>query len=969
MYDHKQIEKKWQDYWLENKTFKVELDKSKPKYYILDMFPYPSWAGLHVGHPEGYTATDIISRYKVANGYNVMHPMGWDRFGLPAENYAIKTGTHPEITTAQNIKSFKDQINSLGFSYDWDREINTTDPNYYKWTQWIFLKLFEVWLAYEQDLPINFCPSCKTGLANEEVLNDGTCERCGTKVIKKKIRQWVLAITKYRDRLASDVEDLDWPEGIKAMQRDWIGRSEWVEFELKKSGDDDASIRVYTTRIDTVFGMTYRVIAPDHTDVDKFITPDQKSDAKKYIEDAKSKSDLDRTSFKQKTWVWTGSYLLNPFNNKKIPLYIGDYVLWNYGTGAVMAVPAHDDRDYDFARAHDLEILEVIKDKTFGWYGDGYWDWHWNGDLSKNPWVLFSWNEIIFDDKVSLREDIPFVEDGVLVDSWDFSGLDSKIARQKMSEYLENNNIWTKKTNYKLRDWLFSRQRYWWEPIPLIHLDREVVKSLPRIYSLDEALNDNMAYVLKTEVWSDFREIELWGDWVENTSKLESEACLSGSAASSATNNFDVFSTGNPDPRTLCSRWQIKSLVINWRVVSKIYSWLYSDIIIDYNLPIELPEVDKYEPSDDGESPLSRNDDFVNVKLASNLSGQREVNTMPQWWGSCWYYLRYLDPHNNDMLIDPEIERYWQNVDSYVWWREHAVLHLLYARFWHKFLYDIWVVSTKEPFQKLRNQWLVLAYSYQTSNGQLIPNDLVEVRWDKYYHIETWVELSQVIAKMSKSLKNVVNPNDIVDEYGADSLRLYEMYMWEFRDSIPWDTKNIIGVRRFLDRVHNMYENSKIADDDTESMKLLHKTIKKVWHDIEEFKFNTAISSLMILSNYGHPKGEELKKQWLETFAKLLHPFAPHMGEELWSMLWYTSSIYHTKWPNYDESMTIDDTLTIPVQISGKVRTEITISADTSKDEVLSMAKSDETIKKYLEWVDIIKEIYVPKKIVNIVVK
>lgn len=1055
MYNHERIEKKWQDFWEKNKTFKSENKSDKKKFYALDMFPYPSWAGLHVGHPEWYTANDIIARYKHANWFNVLHPMWWDAFWLPAENYAIKTWTHPSITTAENIATFKRQIKSLWFSYDWDREIDTTDPKYYKWTQWIFARMFEKWLAYEQDLPINYCPNCKTWVANEEVLNNWVHERCWTTVEKKKLRQWVLAITKYADRLASDVEDLDWPEWIKDMQRKWIWRSEGCEFEMKKappqspSAEGEAnqseqgklqSIRVYTTRIDTVFGMTYAVIAPDHKDVNDFITLEQKEECLKYIENAKNKSDLDRTWTKEKTWVFSGSYVINPFNGEKVPLYIWDYVLGNYGTWAVMAVPAHDERDFEFAKKFGIEIkqvvapsvvydwikapkpeLETLERKTIDtiienekwefliefekdenhihyhfvwwwiekwdseletvkkeileetWYSDileiipinmsyKWWSWyrHTKWKNQKTIWRFFhvkinstnqikseieewkheimwvkkdevikllNWWNHIDAWKIFLNWESPITDDWVLVNSWEFDWLTSQEAREKLTQYATEKWFWEKRVNYKLRDWLFSRQRYWGEPIPLIHLEIEDYEKLPRVSDPREATEPNIAYIYdKKELWK------------------RCKNCTCG----------DV--------------WCVK-LIINWKTFSRVYDWLYTKIIVDYRLPLELPSVDKYEPSPDWQSPLARVPEFVNVKLADNLSWKRETNTMPQWWGSCWYYLRFMDSENPEELVNPEIEKYWWSVDSYVGWAEHAVLHLLYARFWHKFLYDIWVVSTPEPFHRLRNQWMILAFAYETKNWWLIANDLVEEVDGKYFHKETKEELNQIVAKMSKSLKNVVNPDDIVKEYGADTLRLYEMYMCDFKDSAPWDTKNIIWVKRFLDKVWNIYENWKTWNDDKEAMKTLHKTIKKVWEDIENYKFNTAIAQMMILANYWTPKDENLKKEWLEKFAIILHPFVPHFAEELWEILWNKESIFFANWPKYDEEMTKDDVIIIWIQVLWKLRWELEINVADNKDDIISRAKEVEWVKKWLEWKEIVKEIYVPGKIVNIVVK
>lgn len=1164
MYKHNEIEQKWQKYWDDNKTFKTnnpifnKEGKTPKKYYVLDMFPYPSWAGLHVWHPEWYTANDIIARYMHAKWFNVLHPMWWDAFGLPAENYAIKTWTHPKVTTEENIQVFKKQIKSLGFSYDWDREIDTTDPKYYKWTQWIFSRLFEEWLAYEQDLPINFCPSCKTWLANEEVLWNGTCERCWTIVEKKKIRQWVLAITKYADRLAKDVEELDWPEWIKDMQRQWIWRSEWCQFDMRKkvegkpfvlmihgwapenyvnshwqtwlkweleaSGYEVAvpvmpdtnapdlekqldfleqykdkinkdsiiiwhsmwafvaahfverlntkidklicvwpvfnglinhidwsndwegwevgsksmsknydiekiknntntfeavlskndkyipytitkeyfdnnkietivfenawhftkedwyqefnklfdlvnnKISVYTTRLDTVFGMTYAVIAPDHKDVYKFINNENREICEKYINDSKNKSDLDRTwTNKDKTWVFTWTYVINPFNNEEVPLWIADYVLWNYWTWAVMAVPAHDERDFEFAEKHNLEIRQSIKEK-----------------ITDEAWIENNCN----------------TSDWFLINSGSFSELSSKEAREKMLIFAEENWFWEKKVNYKLRDWLFSRQRYWWEPIPLIHIEEKDLEKLTSLnFNKIDIFESTMSWekTLETRAIKDndknnYSKIKSWDILIFND-KTNNQSFLVKALETYKWNNLEaIFNDKNIlkkiFPKTefenleslksfyeSLKEWYLNKIERNWLVwfefefIWKIHDWLYTKIIVDKKLPLELPEVEKYEPSPDWESPLARVPSFVNVKIWNNLEGKRETNTMPQWWGSCWYYLRFMDNENDESLVWKEIENYWWSVDSYVWWAEHAVLHLLYARFWHKFLYDIWVVSTKEPFAKLRNQWLILAYAYRNQNGGLIANDLVEERNEKFYNIENWEELEKIVAKMSKSLKNVVNPDDIVHEYWADALRLYEMYMSDFKDSAPWDTRNIIWVKRFIDKVWNMFKDWKIWENDEESIKLLHKTIKKVWEDIENYKFNTAIASLMILLNYGHPKDENKKKEWLEVFTQLLHPFAPHMAEELWHILWQKESIFFKSWPEYIEELTIDDEIEIAVQVLWKLRWTIHINKDEDKDSVLNKAKENDEVKKWLEWKDIIKEIYVPWKIVNFVIK
>ncbi len=903
MYNPKEIEKKWQNYWEENKTFRVENDFSKPKYYTLDMFPFPSWAGLHVWHPEWYTANDIVARYKNAKWFNVLHPMWWDAFGLPAENYAIKTGTHPKETTAKNIATFKRQIKSLGISYDWDREIDTTDPEYYKWTQWIFLKMFEKGLAYEQDLPINYCPSCKTGLANEEVLNDFSCERCGEKVEKKKIRQWVLAITKYADRLLKDVDDLDWPESIKEMQRNWIWKSEGCEFEMKKAWDETKSISVYTTRIDTVFSMAFAVIAPDYKNIENFITNEQKEACKKYILESNKKSDQDRTQAdKEKTWVFTGSYVINPFNNEKIPIWIWDFVLWNYWTWAVFW-DAHDERDFIFAKKYGINLKVSIlpknckeeeKNKLLNF--EEYFTWYW-----------------------------------ILINSWKFDWLSSEEAKLKLTKFAEENNFWTKKINYKLRDWLFSRQRYWGDPIPLVHLEKVNMKKLPHVSDVSEATDENIAYILRRKP--------------EEGEDVKGAICPNS--------------------------WQVRELIIWGKVFSKIYDGIYGKIVCDYRLPVELPEMQDFAPAWDGQSPLAKDDNFVNVKLAENLVWKRETNTMPQWGWSCWYYLRYMDSKNPDELVNKEAEKYWGQVDSYVGWAEHAVLHLLYARFWHKFLFDIGVVSSDEPFYRLRNQGLIQSYIYVTEKWKSIHVDLVEEKDWEYFHKETGEKLEKKIWKMSKSLWNVINPDDIIEEYGADSLRLYEMYMAEFKDSAPWDTKNIIWVRRFLEKVERAFSEPDVkkAEDDNQAIKLLNKTIKKVEEDIENYKFNTAIASMMILVNYGRPSDESLFSEWKEKFIVILSAFAPFLSEELWEQMWNKESIFLASWPEIDESMLVENTVKIAVQVLGKVRWTIEINKDESKESVLEKAKNEENVAKWLEGKNLVKEIYVPWKIVNLVVK
>ena len=802
-YPFNEIEPKWQKYWEENKTFRATEDESVPREkrkYVLDMFPYPSGAGLHVGHPEGYTATDIYSRYLRMRGYNVLHPMGFDSFGLPAENYAIKTGTHPWETTKKNIDTFRRQIKSLGFSYDWDREVSTCEPDYYHWTQWIFEKLYEKGLAYEAVTPINWCPSCKTGLANEEV-KEGRCERCGAKVEKKNIRQWMLKITAYADKLLEGLDELDWPESVKSMQRNWIGRSEGaaVFFTVESTGD---KLEVYTTRCDTLFGATYMVIAPEHPLVSKLTTPEQKEAVEKYLDEVKHKSDLERTDLaKEKTGVFSGSYAINPVNGKKIPIWIADYVLISYGTGAIMAVPAHDTRDWEFAKKFGLPIIEVLKGEV---------------DVQKEAWT----------------------EDGIHVNSEWLDGLNKEDAINKMLEFLEKNGYGHKAINYKLRDWVFSRQRYWGEPIPLIHCPK-------------------------------------------------------------------------------CG----------------------TVLVPEEELPLTLPE-------------------------------ERETNTMPQWAGSCWYYLRYIDPHNDKAFIDPEKEKYWMPVDLYVGGAEHAVLHLLYSRFWHKVLYDLGLVSTDEPFHALVNQGMITSFAYQKANKSLVPVDLVEEKDGKYFDKETGEELTQVIAKMSKSLKNVINPDDFIKNYGADSVRMYEMFMGPLRESKPWATNGFIGVYRFLDRIWRISTEKKIVDAplSADLDKLMNKTIKKVTEDTETLAFNTAISQMMVYVNELN-RLEEVPKKALEILTLLLSPYTPHLAEELWVMLGHEPSVSKEAWPEYDEAKTVDDEIEIVVQVNGKVRDKLQLSRNASKDEMLEAAKKSEKILSWTEGKTIVKEIVIPGKLVNIVVK
>ena len=811
-YNHKLIDKKWQDFWDKNKTYKCSEDNTIPKekrFYCLDMFPYPSGAGLHVGHPEGYTASDILSRYKRMAGYNVLHPMGWDAFGLPAENYAIKTGTHPRISTEKNIETFKRQIKSFGFSYDWDREINTTDPDYFKWTQWIFLKLFEKGLAYEAVVPINWCPSCKTGLANEEVV-DGACNRCGEKVTKKDLRQWMLKITAYADRLLEDLDNLDWPEPIKLMQKNWIGRSVGAEVDFQIDGSK-SSLRVFTTRPDTLFGATYMVLAPEHPLVLEITTEEHAGEVQEYIEKTRQKSDIEREHLlRSKTGVFTGAYAINPVNEQKIPIWISDYVLITYGTGAIMAVPAHDERDFEFAKKFGLKIVQVVSR---------------DGSLP------------------AIEE--AFTEEGVAVNSGQYNGLKTADFKEKITKDLEKKGVGKKTINYKLRDWVFSRQRYWGEPIPLIHCEKCGIVAVPAS-----------------------------------------------------------------------------------------------------ELPVLLPDVKKYEPTGTGESPLAGIKDWVNTKCPKCKGpAKRETNTMPQWAGSNWYFLRYIDPKNENILADKDKIKYWMPVDHYIGGAEHAVLHLLYSRFWYKFLFDIGVVPTDEPFKKLTNQGLILA-----EDGQ----------------------------KMSKSLGNVVNPDIVVDEFGADAFRMYEMFMGPLEMVKPWSTNGIVGLRRFLEKVWRLYDK-KIGNEPMPKNieALLHKTIKKVGEDIEGLRFNTAISAMMIFINEAASL-ESLNQELAKDFLIILAPFAPHMTEELWHKIEmrdeeirdgknrYTS-IHNQTWPKYNSELIKDEKMTIVVQVNGKLRDDLSVAADANEEEIKKLAASSTKVKVFTDGKKIIKVIYVPKKLVNIV--
>ncbi|MBO1625190.1 leucine--tRNA ligase [Bacillus arachidis] len=798
-FNHQEIEKKWQSYWEENKTFRTPDETEKPKFYALDMFPYPSGAGLHVGHPEGYTATDILSRMKRMQGYNVLHPMGWDAFGLPAEQYALDTGNSPAEFTEKNINTFRNQIKALGFSYDWDREVNTTDPNYYKWTQWIFLQLFEKGLAYVDEIPVNWCPALGTVLANEEVI-DGKSERGGHPVERRPMKQWMLKITAYADRLLEDLDDLDWPESLKDMQRNWIGRSEGAEVHFNIDGTDE-KFTVFTTRPDTLFGATYCVLAPEHALVAEITTANQKEAVEAYIDSVKAKSDLERTELaKEKTGVFTGAYAINPVNGEKLPIWIADYVLATYGTGAVMAVPAHDERDYEFAQVFSLPMKEVVK----------------GGDITKEV----------------------YTGDGPHVNSAFLDGLNKEEAIAKMIEWLEVTSAGNQKVTYRLRDWLFSRQRYWGEPIPVIH----------------------------------------WEDGTMTAVKEE-------------------------------------------------------------ELPLVLPKTENIRPSGTGESPLANIEEWVNVvDPETGKKGRRETNTMPQWAGSCWYYLRYIDPNNSEALVDPEKVKQWLPVDIYIGGAEHAVLHLLYARFWHKVLYDIGVVPTKEPFQQLFNQGMILGENNE---------------------------------KMSKSKGNVVNPDDIVASHGADTLRLYEMFMGPLDASIAWSENGLDGARRFLDRVWRLFvqDNGELSEKITDAPnkeleKAYHQTVKKVTEDYAELRFNTAISQMMMFINDAY-KAEVLPKEYVEGFVKMIAPVAPHVAEELWSKLGHSETITYASWPTFDESKLVEDEVEIVVQVMGKVRAKLKTKKDASKEEMEQFAL--EAVKEQIEGKTVRKVIVVPGKLVNIV--
>jgi leucyl-tRNA synthetase len=876
-----EIEPKWQQYWENNKTFRTLNDFSKPKYYILDMFPYPSGAGLHVGHPEGYTATDIISRYKRMKGFNVLHPMGWDAFGLPAEQYAMQTGTHPAITTLKNCDTFRRQIKSLGLSYDWDREINTTDPGYFRWTQWIFLQLYNTWfdpelkkgrpiseltvpdpvaslgdaavnsyiagkrLAYYDNAQVWWCDSCRTVCANEEVLTDGSHEKCGNQVIRKNLKQWLLRIPHYAERLLEGLDELDWPEGVKDMQRNWIGKSSGAEVDFAIEGSD-LKLKVYTTRPDTLFGATYMVISPEHPLAETLVVSEHLGKVRDYIKAASLKSDLDRTELaKDKTGVYTGRNAINPVTGKPIPIWVADYVLMGYGTGAIMAVPAHDTRDFEFARKFGLPVNCILDPLGAG------------EDL----------RELV------LQGNACWTEDGIYINSsnpetgLNINGLNKTEGIAATIGWLEKQGIGRATVNFKIRDWLFSRQRYWGEPFPVIH-------------------------------WED------------------------------------------------------------------------GSVSLDENLPVELPNMEKYEPGEGGESPLSNAREWLYVTGPDGRKGRRETNTMPQWAGSCWYYLRYIDPHNSNEIFDQKLEQYWMPVDLYVGGAEHAVLHLLYSRFWHKVLYDLGVVSTPEPFSKLYNQGMILAFAYETATGAKVSSDLVEEREGRYYHTESGEELNQIVAKMSKSLKNVVNPDDVVHKYGADSLRLYEMFMGPLDERKPWADSGVKGVFNFLNRVSRFFtdlSNIVEGEEDPEVLKQLHLTIKKVTFDIDNLKFNTAISSLMVFNNLALKKGR-VTSETARTYAKVLSPFAPHLGEELWQLYGAKETLAYESWPEADETLLVEDTFEYPVSFNGKMRFKLELPLEMPVKEIETAVLQNEKSAKYLEGRNPRKIIVVPGKIINVVV-
>ncbi len=882
-YNFTDIEKRWQAYWEENKTFRVEIDHSRPKYYILDMYPYPSGSGLHVGHPEGYTATDIVARYKRMKGFNVLHPMGWDAFGLPAEQYAMETGTHPAITTNKNCDTFRRQIKSLGLAYDWDREINTTDPKYFKWTQWIFIRLYNTWfdkeqqkgrpledltvpddiqekgetavrdyissmrLAYYDNAQVWYCEHCKIVCSNEEVLTDGTHEKCGNPVVKRNLKQWMLRIPHYAERLLAGLETVDWPQGIKDMQKNWIGKSTGAEVDFQVDGHDK-TIRVFTTRPDTLFGATYMVLAPEHELVNQITTADKNENVASYKRKAALKSDLDRTDLaKEKTGEFTGSFAINPVNGEKIPIWVADYVLMGYGTGAIMAVPSNDMRDFEFATEFNIPIKPILDPDE--------------ADEETRARVVKG--------EECWEEDGLFINSSSSFGGLDINGLRKQDGINKTIDWLEEKGLGTEMINYKMRDWLFSRQRYWGEPFPVIH-------------------------------WED--------------GKIE--------------------------------------------------------VMDDHALPLELPKLDNYTPGDNGESPLANAGDWLSVTDAKGRKGRRETNTMPQWAGSCWYYLRFTDACNDDEPFSKEAEKYWMPVDQYIGGAEHAVLHLLYSRFWHKVLYDLGIVSTDEPFTRLFNQGMILAFAYESATGAKVASDLVKEKDGKYFHSQTGEELKQIVAKMSKSLKNVINPDDVVKNYGADSLRLYEMFMGPLEATKPWTELGVKGVFGFLGRAYRFFTELKNIHQDEEDpgiTKSLHQTIKKAQQDIEGLRFNTAISQMMIFTNNCIKKGK-VNKQSATTFARVLAPFAPHLAEEIWSIHGEPPTIANQPFPEYNEEYLKEDVFEYPVSFNGKLRFKLELPLSMPEDEIKRQVLDHESAAKWLNGGEPKKIIVVKGRIINIVI-
>ncbi|WP_276741758.1 leucine--tRNA ligase [Victivallis vadensis] len=847
-YDFASIEKKWQRFWEENKTFKAVDFADKPKYYVLDMFPYPSGAGLHVGHPEGYTATDIICRYRRMKGDNVLHPMGWDAFGLPAEQYAVETGTHPEITTQKNVDNFRRQIKSLGFSYDWDREINTTDPGYFKWTQWIFMQLHKKGLAYLDEVAVNWCPALGTVLANEEVI-DGRSERGNHPVERRPMKQWMLRITEYAERLLQDLDELDWPEGVKEMQRNWIGKSVGAEVIFKTTAGP--SVTVYTTRPDTLFGATYMVLSPEHPLVKEITAPECRAAVEAYQAEAAKKTDLARTELStEKTGAFTGAYAINPVNGVKIPIWIADYVLISYGTGAIMAVPAHDTRDFEFAQKFDLPVKCIIAPDPEAAKAEGV------------------------DVAAVLAGKACWTGEGKLINSANADGLalDGMSVRESKpaaTRWLAERGLGREAVKYKLRDWLFSRQRYWGEPFPIIHYEDGSI-----------------------------------------------------------------------------------------------------ELVNDSELPVNLPEMEDFKPSGTGEPPLAKAKDWLNyTDPATGRKGRRETNTMPQWAGSCWYYLRYIDPKNPDQAWDPAKEKYWMPVDLYVGGAEHAVLHLLYSRFWHKVLFDLGLVSTKEPFRKLVNQGMILGVSYKDKRGALVPTDQVDFTPNGPVRRSDGEALVEFPAKMSKSLRNVVNPDDVIREYGADSMRMYEMFMGPLEATKPWSTKGVEGVFRFLKRAWRLVAQSEIVDAPCtpEQLRVLHATIRKVSQDLDTFNFNTAISQLMIFLNE-FSKCDRVPREAAEKFVLLLSPFAPHIGEELWSTLGHAETLAYEPWPVWDEKVLEVNEVEILVQVLGKPKARLMMPVDADQEAASKLALAAPEVQAALGGKPVRKVIYVPKRLVNIVI-